>query len=446
MTTEIRRKDPKNRVLKQYESVRKDGRYCFRYPIGNGKRRSIYADTLEELRKREKSVQKDIVDGINLNNDLSINELYERWVNIKRGLKETTFSNYKYMYEMFVAKDFGRRKITTVKKSDVRAFYNTLNEVRGLALGTIDSVHTVLHQVFDLAVEDEYIRSNPADKALLELKRSCKRGMRCKKEKPRALTVPEMKLFEDFINTDKRHEMFQPIFTVMLWTGMRVGEVTGLIWDDIDFEKKLIHVQRTLVYFDRGGTERCGYAINTTKTKAGDRYIPMLPQVIDAFIKQKALLELTDRKCEISVDGITDFVFLNRFGGPFNQSSLNRALGRIMKDCNFKQIDSGVKDPVMIPPLANHWLRHTFATRCVEAGMPVKALQSVLGHSDIETTLDIYTDASTDYTTKELAAAHVFFNNNDLSGGHSSAGKNEDDHSAVVRPIYAKSTDVCEDI
>ena len=59
-------------------------------------------------------------------------------------------------------------------------------------------------------------------------------------------------------------------------------------------------------------------------------------------------------------------------------------------------------------------------------------------------TLDIY--ASTDYTTKELAAAHAFFNNNDLSGGHSSAGKNEDDHSAVVRPIYAKSTNVCEDI
>lgn len=145
MTTEIRRKDPKNRVLKQYESVRKDGRYCFRYPIGNGKRRTIYAKTLEELRKREKAVQKDIVDGINLDNDLTINEVYDRWVSVKRGLKASTFQNYKYMYDMFVAKDFGRRKIYAVKRSDVRAFYNNLNENKGLALATIDNVHTVLH-------------------------------------------------------------------------------------------------------------------------------------------------------------------------------------------------------------------------------------------------------------------------------------------------------------
>lgn len=446
MATEIRRKDPKNRVLKQYESVRKDGRYCYRYPIGNGKRRSIYADTLEELRKREKAVQKDIIDGINLDNDLTINEVYDRWVSVKRGLRGSTFHNYKYMYDMFVSKDFGRRKISTVKRSDVRAFYNNLNENKGLALTTIDNIHTVLHQVFDLAVEDELIRANPADKALLELKRSSKRGLRCKAEKPRSLTIPEMRLFEEFINSDPRHELWQPIFTIMLWTGMRVGEVTGLIWDDLDFDKNLIHVQRTLVYFDQGGTKKCSYAINTPKTTAGDRFIPMLPQVIDAFAKQKALMELTERKCERPVDGISDFIFLNRFGSPFNQGSLNKALARIIRDCNFKQIDSGETDPVMLPPLANHWLRHTFATRCVEAGMPLKALQSILGHADVETTLDIYTDASTDYTTKELAAIHEFFSRNNFSGGNSEASKNENEHSAVVRPIYAKLTDVCEDI
>ena len=172
----------------------------------------------------------------------------------------------------------------------------------------------------------------------------------------------------------------------------------------------------------------------------------MLPQVIDAFAKQKALMELTERKCEKPIDGVSDFVFLNRFGAPFNQGSLNRALARIMRDCNFKQLDSGVKDPVMLPPLANHWLRHTFATRCVEAGMPVKALQTVLGHSDVETTLDIYTDASTDYTTKELAAINAFFNRNNFSGGNSDEGKSGNDHSAVVRPIYAELNGACEGI
>ena len=178
MATEIRRKDDKNRVLKKYESVRKGGGYEYKYPIGNGKRRSIYADTLEELRQLEKAIQKDVIDGIKLDNNMTVNDVYDKWVKVKRGLRDSTFHNYKYMYEMFVKPDFGRRKIADIKRSDVRAYYNHLNEDKGLALTTLDNVHTVLHQVFELAVEDDYIRANPADKALQELKRL--QGRSCK--------------------------------------------------------------------------------------------------------------------------------------------------------------------------------------------------------------------------------------------------------------------------
>lgn len=439
MSTEIRRKDDKNRVLKKYELARKDGGYEYKYPIGNGKRRSIYAKTLEELRVLEKQIEKDVLDGLNLDNNLTVNQIYEKWIRVKRGLRDSTFQNYKYMYDMFVAKDFGCRKITSIKKSDVRAFYNGLNENRGLALGTIDSVHTVLHQVFELAVEDELIRLNPADKALLELKRSCKRGNRCKEIKARALTIPEMMLFEDFLNTDNRFEMWQPIFITMLWTGMRLGEITGLVWDDIDFEQNLIHVQRNLVYYNRGGLHKCMYAIHSTKTEAGDRYIPILPQVREALLKQKSLYSLTGIKSTMSIDGITDFVFLNRFGRPYNQESLNRSLGRIMRDCNFKQIDSGTTDPVMLPPLSNHWLRHTFVTRCIEAGLPIKVVQSIVGHKDIETTLDVYTDVTSEFRTKEMANLNAFMKRFRETGSNSNS---HDARPTVVRPIYDNTQDV----
>ena len=334
---------------------------------------------------------------------------------------------------MFVYQDFGRRKIADIRRSDVRAYYNHLNEDKGLALTTLDNIHTVLHQVLELAVEDNYIRANPADKALQELKRSSKKGRKCKEESARALTVPEMNLFEEFLRTDPRYETWQPIYTIMLWTGMRVGEFTGLQWDDVDFEKNLIHVQRTLVYFDQGGAKRCSYAINQTKTANGDRFIPMLPQVRESFFKLKKIYELADIKSTMEVDGLSDFVFLNRFGRPYNQSSLNKGLGRLMRDCNFKQMDSGKPDPIMLPPLSNHWLRHTFVTRCVEAGLPVKAVQMVAGHADIETTMDIYANCTPDYVTKEMRALNKFFS--EYKDVNSSADS-YDKRTTVVRPLY----------
>ena len=129
----------------------------------------------------------------------------------------------------------------------------------------------------------------------------------------------------------------------MLYTGMRVGEVTGLRWQDIDLEEGTISVNHTLVYFDRGGSEKCGFAINTPKTKAGERTIPMLPKVREAFIKEKEYQEEAELSCNAVVDGYTDFIFINRFGNTQNQSTLNKALRRIVRDCNYKVLDTGKK-------------------------------------------------------------------------------------------------------
>jgi integrase len=166
---------------------------------------------------------------------------------------------------------------------DVSVMIDVVADSQHLRANTIDNIHTVLHQVLELGVEDEYLRTNPSDNALRELKRAHNNDS----EKRRALTIPEQELFENYLSGEGQYQRWYPIFTVMMWTGMRVGEITGLRWCDIAFEDETINVNHTLVYFRKGVHKRCDFAVNTPKTKAGGRIIPMLPKVKEAFLMEK---------------------------------------------------------------------------------------------------------------------------------------------------------------
>ena len=402
-----RRKDNKRRVLKEGEYQRSSGTYEFKWRDKRGNRHSISAVTLEELREKELDVLRDVLDGVKVDkNNLTVNDLYNSWIQLKRGLKENTFSNYKYMYKMFVEPDFGKNRITDLKRSDVRGFYNFLAEEKHVQINTIDSIHTVLHQVLEIAVEDDYLRYNPSDNALKELKKA----VNFEVEKRRALTVSEQEIFEAFLRKKGQYHRWYPVFTVMLWTGMRVGEITGLRWCDIDLEEGSINVNHTLVYFDKRAEERCTFAINTTKTKAGERSIPMLPKVKEAFLMEKEYQRECGVKSESVVDGYHDFIFVNRFGNVQHQGTLNKALRRIIRDCNFEILDKNKQnDVIILPKFSNHSLRHTFTTRMCEAGVNIKAMQEILGHADAETTMDIYAEATKELKKSELINFEEFF-------------------------------------
>ena len=402
-----RRKDNKRRVLKEGEYQRSSGTYEFKWRDKRGNRHSISAVTLEELREKELDVLRDVLDGVKVDkNNLTVNDLYNSWIQLKRGLKENTFSNYKYMYKMFVEPDFGKNRITDLKRSDVRGFYNFLVEEKHVQINTIDSIHTVLHQVLEIAVEDDYLRYNPSDNALKELKKA----VNFEVEKRRALTVSEQEIFEAFLRKKGQYHRWYPVFTVMLWTGMRVGEITGLRWCDIDLEEGSINVNHTLVYFDKRAEERCTFAINTTKTKAGERSIPMLPKVKEAFLMEKEYQRECGVKSESVVDGYRDFIFVNRFGNVQHQGTLNKALRRIIRDCNFEILDKNKQnDVIILPKFSNHSLRHTFTTRMCEAGVNIKAMQEILGHADAETTMDIYAEATKELKKSELINFEEFF-------------------------------------
>lgn len=402
-----RRKDKKNRVLKEGEYQRSCGTYEFKWRDKSGGRHSISAVTLEELREKELDVLRDVLDGVKADkNNLTINDLYNSWVQLKRGLKDNTFSNYKYMYTMFVEPDFGKRKIVDLKRSDIRSFYNYLADERHVQINTIDCIHTVLHQVLELGVEDDYLRYNPSDNALKELKKA----RNFESTKRRALTLPEQELFEAYLSKQGQYHRWYPIFIIMLWTGMRVGEVTGLRWCDIDLEDDMISVNHTLVYYDKRNDERCTFAINTPKTAAGERIIPMLPKVKEAFLMEKQYQEECGLESRAVVDGYRDFIFINRFGNVQHQGTLNKALSRIVRDCNFEILDKPhKKDTVILPKFSNHSLRHTFTTRMCEAGVNLKVMQEILGHADAETTMDIYAEATKELKKSELDSFAEFF-------------------------------------
>ena len=394
-----KRFDKKHRLLKKGEIQRADGYYTYRWTSRNGKRHSVTASTLEELREREEQIARDMSEGIRGDaKNVTLDDMFELWKRLKRGLKGNTFQNYCYMYRTFVSPEIGKLRIATLKKSDIKAFYNSLVDGKNLKIATVDNIHTVLHQVLEVAVEDRYMRTNISDNLMKELKQSHNIGQ----ERKRALTEPEQELFLDFLkrdNTPYRH--WYPVFAVMVNTGMRVGEITGLRWEDVDFEENVIEVSHTLVYYNHSD-EGCYFSIHTPKTEAGKRVIPMLDEVREAFLEEKSYQESNQLKCKASIDGYTDFIFIIRFGNVQHQGTLNKALRMIIRDCNDMQLAKGGKDPLLLPRFSCHSLRHTFTTRLVEAEVNLKVIQDALGHKDFSTTMDIYTDVTKELRQREF--------------------------------------------
>lgn len=382
-----------NRVkLRTGEYQKADGHYEYRYTVF-GKKYSVYAKNLETLREKESEIQSlETAKQAKFDSrTTTLNDVFFLWKELKRGLRPNTFQNYCYMYEQYVQDGLGRLYIASIRKSDIKRFFNSLSDERRLREGTIEAVQTVLHQVFQIAVDDEWIEKNPSDHAVKELKRS----HQLDSKKRIALTKAEQDLLLSFLSENTPNARWYPITAVLLGTGMRVGEATGLRWCDIDFEENMIDVNHTLVYYSNGN-HKCKFAINDTKTPASKRLIPMTKPVRDACLQEKEMQERLGVVCNATIDGYTDFVFLNRFGGLHTQGTLNKVYKRIIRDCNDAEFLKSENPSVLLPNFSSHTLRHTFATRLCESGMNMKLIQNILGHTDISTTVNIYTHVTRD--------------------------------------------------
>lgn len=217
------RKDLRGRVLRKGESQRRsDERYVYTYTDPLGRRKYVYAQDLVTLREKEAQLMKDQMDGLDIYvaGKATVNFVFDRYMSLKNNLKPTTKSNYLYMYDRFIRDTFGKRNIAEIKYSDVVQFYNHLTKKQELKINTLETIHTLLHPTFQLAVRDDIIRKNPTDGVMAELKKNLgmKTGVR------HALTIPQQRAFMEYIATHPIYFHWWPIFTIFLGTGCRIGD------------------------------------------------------------------------------------------------------------------------------------------------------------------------------------------------------------------------------
>lgn len=392
------RKDPKCRALRKGEIYREsDGRYAYGYVDPYGKRKFIYSKDLKKLREREEKLFKDQLDGLNVYvmGKASLNFVFDRYISTKSELRETTYTNYTYMYDRFVREGFGKRKIGEIKYSDVLYFYYDLLNDRGLQVNTLETIHTVLHPTFQLAVRDDIIRNNPSDGVMAEIKKKNTK----KKNMRHALTIEQQRAFMNYIASSPIFVHWNSIFTVLLGTGCRIGEVVGLRWSDIDMEKRTIDINHSMTYYPRRtDTYKCEFKVSLPKTEAGTRILPMMQPVYEA-LQSEYERQKEDGFCTAVVDGMSGFIFSNRFGMIHNPAAINRAIRRILGAHNAEEIVKAKKEkrePIIIPHFSCHHLRHTFCSRFCENETNIKIIQEIMGHASIETTMDIYAEVNSD--------------------------------------------------
>ncbi|MGN0385178.1 MAG: tyrosine-type recombinase/integrase [Lachnospiraceae bacterium] len=368
-----KRKDNKGRILRTGESQRNDLTYEFRYTDITGKRKSVYAKNLQELRKREARIQKDIDDGINYcEGTINTIELVERYVALKQGVRHATKVGYNFVLNLIRKEDFCYRRINTIRTSDAKLWLMKLQQ-DGRGYSTITSVRGVVKPAFQMACDEDIIRKNPFDFPLT--------GVVVNDSRKRiALTPEQQETFMNFVKEDSHYCRYYDEFNVLLGTGMRVSEFCGLTMEDLDFASRKIRVEKQLIRENKGA-----YHVEKTKTESGVRFIPMSDEVYQSL--KNILANRKKPQKERMVDGYTGFILLDKNGNPKLALHLEHHMQWTMKKYRKTRTEP-------LPTVTPHVLRHTFCTNMANAGMDLKSLQYLMGHSDAGVTMNVYTHAS----------------------------------------------------
>ena len=378
-----KRREKKNRVLRYGESQRPDGRYAFKYKDNDSKVKFAYSWRLDKndrtpagrrpelsLREKEKQIEQDLFDRIAINGgNLTVMELVKKHIALKTGVRHNTEANYNFVINIIAKEDFGKRRIDQVRLSDAKAWLIKLQK-DGRGYSTIHSVRGVVRPAFQMAVNDDLIRKNPFafELASVVVNDSVTRE---------AISQKQQREFLRFIQEDKHFRQYYDGIYILFNTGLRISEFCGLTVRDIDFKEMRIHVERQLQR-KRDTT----YIIAETKTKSGERYVPMTQEVAAAF--RHIIAHRTRPKVEPMIDGVTGFLCLDKNQMPMVALHWEKYFQHIREKYN-----SIYK--VQLPPITPHVCRHTFCSNMAKSGMNPKTLQYIMGHSDISVTLNTYT-------------------------------------------------------
>ena len=357
----IKRKDSKGRILRDRESQTPDGRYRYSY-YENGKKKSFYSWKLEKndrlpagkrecvsLREQEKELQLKNLQGVNPEK-MTVLELVERYLAIKDlSVKKTTKAGHQTVLNVLKKEKFAQMEISKVKVPDAKLFLIKLQQEDGKSYSTIHTIRGVLRE---------------------------------------AITLDQMRKFLNFVKEDKHFSRYYEAFYILFHTGMRISEFCGLTVKDIDMKERKINIDHQLM---RWSDMR--YGIESTKTNAGTRQIPMMPEVYECF---KIILEQRKKyKVEPVIDGYSGFLFLDKNKMPLVALHWEKYFQHAVEKYN-----SIYK--VQLPKITPHVCRHTYCSNQARAGMNPKTLQYLMGHSDIGVTLNTYTHIKYDDAKDEV--------------------------------------------
>lgn len=400
------RKDTKGRVLQKGESQRKNY-YIFQYTDIRKKRRVIYARDLPELRRKEAELFKDIQDGLDtaLRTTWTLNDAFDYYFADRTDLKLSSRQNYEYLYNHYVRPGFGKWRLAALSYSDFRTFYLSLVQEYTLSKKTLLLLHSILNQTTNAAVRDNILRINPAEGVVQEL--SKKYGWQ--ENKRHALTPAQQTAFLNHARSCPEFQHITPLLILLLGTGLRISEALGLRWEeDVCFETRTISVSHNLQY-RKLASGKTGFYISSPKTAAGTRCIPMISQVEQALrleqTRQKKMLSQLPSYQPPSVDGFTNFVFLNAQGGLYHANTVNRTIKRIIQSYNLKEealAKQECRPALLLPDISCHHLRHTFCSRLCENESNLKIIQDIMGHASITTTMNRYAEVNEQKKTSAM--------------------------------------------
>ena len=388
------RRDSKHRLLRAGESIRADGKYQFKYYIG-GKAKFVYSWRLEptdklpagkkptpSLRELEKQVGCDLESQLDpLKKNLTVVELTERYLSTKTGAKPSTAANYNFVMNILKKEEFGAKKISHIKTSDAKLFLIKLQS-DGKGYSTVKTVRGILRPAFQMAVDDDILNKNPFGFQLA--------GVVVNDSVTReAISREDMRRFLKFVHDDNCYCKYYEAVYILFHTGLRISEFCGLTLKDIDLQNKVLNIDHQLQR-----TSDMTYRIESTKTKAGTRKLPLTEDVVECF---RAIIE--DReppKKEKMIDGYAGFLYYDTNGMPLVAMHWEHRFKHMVK--RYNEIYR-----LQMPSITPHVCRHTYCSNMAKSGMNPKTLQYLMGHSDIGVTLNTYTHLGLEDAQDELS-------------------------------------------
>lgn len=390
-----KRRDNRNRILREGEYQRTDGRYRYRYIDEDGNEKNVYSWRLDKndptpkgkkrelsLREKEKQIQADLFDHIVTNGgNYTVIELVEKYVSLKTGVSHNTRAGYKTVINVLKKEAFGKQRIDKVRLSDAKAWLIKLQQVDGRGYSSIHSIRGVLRPAFQMAVDDDLIRKNPFgfELASVIVNDSVTRE---------AITRKQERELLRFIKEDKHFCRYYDAIYILFHTGLRISEFCGLTISDIEFDQMRIKIDHQLQR-----TSQMQYVIQDPKTESGIRYVPMSEEVVACFCR--ILANRVAPKVEPMVDGYAGFLFLDKNDRPMVALHWEKYLQHIVEKYNNIY-------RIQMPKVTPHVCRHTFCSNMAKSGMNPKTLQYIMGHSDISVTLNVYTHVQFDDAQAEL--------------------------------------------